>query len=401
MYQDGGCAPVRMVEKPKFIERRGKKMKKKLLAAGLAGVMALSMTACSTKTEPETKAETSAAETTTEAQTSADAAKAESTASELPYYVKPASEVTGKITVYTTMEETQQQVLSDLWKKYYPDCELEIQADSVGTLATRIRSDESSDADVVIGGMFAADGDTYHDILQPYKAACDKEQLYHDESGYYTFYDVQVMCLVVNPALRDELGIQIKGYKDLLNPALKGKIILAAPDSTSSGWRQLQTILAVMGDKFDDEKSWDYIKQLIPASFSTTSSKDVYNLVSNGEYVAGLSYESSVAALINDGAPIECVYMSEGNTAMAGGAAIVKNAPNLPAAQAMMDLLSSAEFQDARAVASAGRGSNGQCDLKGLPDENTLNIKELDFAYLNEHKEEILNKWNELYAELN
>ena len=37
-------------------------------------------------------------------------------------------------------------------KNYYPDCELEIQADSVGTLATRIRSDESCDADVVIGG---------------------------------------------------------------------------------------------------------------------------------------------------------------------------------------------------------------------------------------------------------
>ena len=88
------------------------------------------------------------------------------------------------------------------------------------------------------------------------------------------------------------------------------------------------------------------------ASFSTTSSKDVYNLVSNGEYVVGLSYESSVVALINDGAPIECVYMEEGNTAMAGGAAIVKNAPNLPAAQAMIDLLTSAEFQDARAAVS-------------------------------------------------
>lgn len=372
-------------------------MKRRLLAAGLATVMALSMTACSTKAEPETKAE----ESKTEAQSAEETKAAESTDSGAPYYVRPASEVTGKITVYTTMEETQQQVLRDMWKQYYPDCEMEIQADSVGTLATRIRSDESSDADVVIGGMFAADGETYHDILQPYTAACDKEQGYHDESGYYTFYDVQLMSLVVNPALRDELGIEIKGYEDLLNPALKGKIILAAPDASSSGWRQLQTILAVMGDEFDDEKSWDYIKQLIPASFSTTSSKDVYNLVSNGEYVVGLSYESSVAALINDGAPIECVYMEEGNTAMAGGAAIVKNAPNLPAAQAMMDLLSSAEFQDARAEASAGRGSNTLCNLSGLPDEETLAIKDLDFAYLAEHKEEMLNKWNELYAELN
>ena len=379
---------------------------KKLTAAILSAAMVLSMTACgggkAASQAPESTPEAGAAvEQSAEGAAGAEGAGADSTSAERPYYVKPEGEITGKLTVYTTMEETQQQVLEDLWKKYYPDCELEIQADSVGTLATRIRSDESCDADVVIGGMFAADGDAYHDILQPYTAACDSEQLYHDESGYYTFYDVQVMCLVVNPDLRDELGVEINGYGDLLDPALKGKIILAAPDSTSSGWRQLQTILAVMGDKFDDEKGWDYIKQLIPASFSTTSSKDVYNLVSNGEYVAGLSYESSVAALINDGAPIECVYMEEGNTAMAGGAAIVKNAPNLPAAQAMIDLLSSTEFQDSRAKASAGRGSNGKCDLSGLPAEDTLNLKELDFTYLNEHKEDILNHWNELYAELN
>ena len=321
-------------------------------------------------------------------------------AQELPYYVHDASEITGTLNVYTTMEETQQEVLQEIWSKYYPNCELEIQADSIGTLATTIRSDETTDADVVIGGLFAADGDSYHDILQPYTAACDEEQGYHDAAGYYTFYDVQLMCLVVNPQLRDELGIEIKGYEDLLQPELKGKIILAAPDSTSSGYRQLQTILATMGDSFDDEKGWEYISKLIPQTFSTTSSKDVFNLVSTGEYVAGLSYESSVVALINDGAPIECVYMEEGNTAMAGGAAIIKTAPNLPAAQAMMDLLSSAEFQDARAQASAGRGSNTNCNLQGLPEESGLGIVDLDFDYLAEHKDDLIGRFTEMYADL-
>ncbi len=339
---------------------------------------------------------------------SSDSETTEDTASEdtseesedRPYYVRDSADVTGTLTVYTTMEETQQEVLQDIWGQYYPDCELDIQADSIGTLATKIRSDESTNADVVIGGMFAADGDSYHDILQPYTAACDDEQDYHDESGYYTFYDVQVMCLVVNPELRDELGIEINGYEDLLQPELTGKVILAAPDSTSSGYRQLQTILATMGDSFDDDKSWEYIEELIPQTFSTTSSKDVFNLVSNGEYVVGLSYESSVVALINDGAPIECVYMEEGNTAMAGGAAIVKDAPNQEAAEAMMDLLSSAEFQDARAEVSAGRGSNGNCALNGLPDDSELGLVDLDYDYLAENKDALISKFTELYADL-
>jgi len=355
---------------------------KKIICAILALIMALSFVACggSQKKTAETDENTK-------------------TQTERPKYVHDEDKVTGTITVYTTMEETQQEALKEIWSKYYPNCKMEIQADSVGTLATRIRGDESCDADVVIGGLFAADGDKYHDILQPYTSVIDDEQMYHDESGYYTFYDVQVMCLVVNTELEKELGIEIKGYEDLLDPKLKGKIILAAPDSTSSGWRQLQTILATMGDSFDDEKGWNYIKQLMPSCFSTTSSKDVYNLVINGEYVVGLSYESTVAALIKDGAPVKCIYMEEGNTAMAGGAAIVKNAPNVEAAKAMMDLLASSEFQDVRAKESSGRGSNKNCDLCDLPNESTLNIVDLDYEYLSANKDAICTKWNDLWAE--
>lgn len=316
-----------------------------------------------------------------------------------PYYVRSEDEVTGSLTVYTTMEETQQDVLRAIWNKYYPNCKIEIQADSVGTLVTRIRGDKASKADVIIGGLFESDGNMYHDILEPYTSICDEEQLYHDKSGYYTFYDVQVMCLVVNPVLRDELGIKIEGYSDLINPVLQGKIILAAPDTTSSGWRQLQTILAVMGNQFDDAKSWDYIEKLMPLTFSTTSSKDVYNLVINGEYVAGLSYESSVIALIQDGAPVECIYMKEGNTSMAGGGAIVKDAPNLQAAQAMMDLLASAEFQNERAKKSSGRASNGKSELYNLPSDDSLNLVSLDFNYLQKNKNVIINKWNTLWAQ--
>ena len=208
------------------------------------------------------------------------------------------------------------------------------------------------------------------------------------------------MCLVVNPELRDELGVEISGYEDLLNPELEGKIILAAPDASSSGYRQLQTMLATMGDDFGDEKGWSYIKNLIPMTFSTTSSKDVYNLVINGEYVAGLSYESTVAALIKDGAPVEMVYMEEGNTAMAGGAAIVKDAPNLEAAKAMMDILASSEFQDIRAEQSSGRGPNINCNLQDLPADAELGLVDLNFSYLADNKDNLIDEWNAIWAEL-
>ena len=187
---------------------------KKYVSLLLALAMALSLTACGGGNGGASGGGSSTPPAQSPAN-SGGAGGAATSGSQLPYYVSDPSTITGKVTVYTTMEETQQEVLVDLWSKYYPDCEIEIQADSVGTLATRIRGDEQCDADVVIGGMFAADGDTYHDILQPYTAACDAEQLYHDPAGYYTFYDVQVMCLIVNTALESQLGVTINGYNDL------------------------------------------------------------------------------------------------------------------------------------------------------------------------------------------
>ncbi|AEV30434.1 ABC-type Fe3+ transport system, periplasmic component [Sphaerochaeta pleomorpha str. Grapes] len=354
-------------------------MRKKMLAISLIFVMALGFAFANGTNESKTPI----------------------TTTDRPDWAKGVDEVTGTLTVYTTMEETQQELLLKLWKECYPKCKIEIVADSVGTLATKIRSDATSGADVVIGGMFAADGEKYHDILQPYTSTLDKEQGFHDPSEYYTFYDVQVMCLVVNPNVLKQLGVSVKGYKDLLQPALKGKIILADPSASSSGWRQLQTILAVMGDKFDDEKGWTYVKQLMENSFSTNSSKDVYNLVNEGEYAVGLSYESTPAGIIaGGGATMQIIYMNEGNTAMPGGAAIVKDAPNLVAAKAMIDLLASTDFQNMR-TDLAGRGSNKLCKPSSLPNSDTLGLVDLDYEYLMKNKTKMTDHWNQLWAEVN
>lgn len=349
--------------------------------------MAVTMVACSAPSSTESKA----------ASQGAAPSAAASSSSDRPYWTKGEDEVTGTINVYTTMEETQQQSLQEMWEKYYPKCKIEFQSDSVGTLVTRLKSEANAPvADVLIGGLFEADGDKYHDILQPYTAVNDSEQQYHDKSGFYTLYDVQLMCLIVNKDQCKNLGVEVKGYQDLLQPKLKGKIILAEPSVSSSAYRQLQTILATMGKKFDDEAGWNYIKQLMVQcnGISTTSSSEVYNDVINGEYAVGLSYESTVQAMIRDGASnCECVYMKEGNTAMAGGAGIVKGAPNKAAAEAMMNLLASNEFQDARSKESGGRGTNSLCANSGLPKEDTLGLVKLDFDYLAKNKTALIDHW--------
>ena len=107
---------------------------KKLIALLLALVMVLGLVACASKTTDETpKTDDSAAapadtETTDNTAEPADTEPTdtaeETTGEERPYYVRDAKDVTGTLTVYTTIGETEQQALRDVWTKYYPDCKL-------------------------------------------------------------------------------------------------------------------------------------------------------------------------------------------------------------------------------------------------------------------------------------
>ena len=96
---------------------------KKTFALILALVMVLALAACGGKTEAP--AATNAPAQNAPAATTA-ASSDEKTESDRPYYVRDASEVTGTVTVYTTIGETEQEALKSLWSKYYPDCKIEI-----------------------------------------------------------------------------------------------------------------------------------------------------------------------------------------------------------------------------------------------------------------------------------
>ena len=320
---------------------------------------------------------------------------------ERPEWAMDEDEVTGTLTVYTTFLQDEQDNVQEEFTKLYPNCTIQYQADSVGTLVTKVRSDENSDADIIAGGMFASDGTENEDILQTYTSWQENngQLIYLDDTHLKTHIDIQEMCICVNPDLAEEAGVEITGYESLLNDKLKGQIIVAAPDASSSGFRQLQTILAVMGDEFADDKAWKYIEDLVPLVFSTNSSKDVFNLVGAGEYICGLSYENAVLASMADGATLDCVYMEEGNTAMASGTAITKNAPNLTAAQALTDFLASKEHGEWRAKAIFARSNNSEVSApEGCPDLDEMNNVELDLEYLTEHKQDLIDKYNEIVA---
>ncbi len=327
------------------------------------------------------------------------------TAEEKPSWVIDDPASIGKtVVVYSTLDDPQQATVENIWYTYYPDCTIEWISDSVGKLIARARGEiNNPQADVIMGGLFESDGTTYHDVLEPYTPSIAAELSKLDPYGYYSFFDVQYMALVVNKDLEAELGLNITGYKDLLDPALKGKIIQADPAASSSAYRQFHTMLALMGDEIADDKSWEYIDALIANcdGVITTSSSQVFKSVIAGEYVVGLTYENIVEMQItkNGADNIRLVYPVEGNTACASGAGMVKGCPHPEAAAAFLDFCASEEYQLSRKDENCARGTNTNIRYENYPADEELGVVVIDWEWLGTQKTALLEKWAEHWAE--
>ena len=363
---------------------------KKLLALILALTMVFALCACGQQSAP---AEAPAAEAPAAADAEADA----------PVEEAPLS---GTVVIYSTQTDVDHEVFLSIFNELYPDVDVEFISGSLGELTARVDAEkENPQADIIFGGLSQTDGDQYIDLLQEYtpKYAADCAV---ESNGYYTYFTYQYICLIKNPEILAELGVDVNGYADLLQPELKGKIIQADPSASSSAWRQLQTMLYLMGDEFGDEKAWDYQRQLMENcdGVISTSSSACYKNVYNGEYAVGLTYDNGAISLLMSGADnCHIVWPKEGNTVCGFASAMIKNGPHPELAKAFLDVLSSAEFQLAREKVAGSRGSNTTYtnDESYFPADIDDGVVDLDFAELASQKEELIEKWTDLWAEVN
>ena len=159
---------------------------------------------------------------------------------------------------------------------------------------------------------------------------------YRSNNGFYNYDHLSSTVFCVNTELEASLGLEINGYADLMDPALKGKIVFSDPTS-SAAWNNLSNIFAVYGN--DSDEAWKVIEGLLANDMVIAgSSSACFKSVQQGEYVVGLTYEDGASTLLKDGADnIKMVYPEEGSSAFAFAAAIVKNAPHMDAAKAMID----------------------------------------------------------------
>jgi len=313
----------------------------------------------------------------------------------------------GELVLYSSMTEHDLDALITSFNEVYPDINVEVVNGSAGELTTRLTGEAAAPVgDLVWGGMADSDGDKYAEIFEAWVSEYDAENMegYTSPNGLYSMDHLSTVVFCVNEELEAELGLEIKSYEDLLNPALKGKILTADPNSSSSAWNNLSNIMAVYGT--DSEEAWNYIEQLMPNLVIAGSSSACFKSVQQGEYVVGLTYEDGAVTLVKDGATnIRLQYPTNGTSASAFGCALVKNGPNQENAKLMIDFICSADGQTALAAAQEGtlRYTNANYvtpENAWLPAADEITWVVRDVPYMTENKDAILEHWNELWSEV-
>jgi iron(III) transport system substrate-binding protein len=252
------------------------------------------------------------------------------------------------LVLYSTMTENDINNLLSGFNKKYPGVNVEVVNGSAGELVARIRAEKNNpQGDLMWGGLANSDGEANSDIFEHWLSQYESEIMpdYRSNNGFYNLDHLSTPVFCINTDLEKKLGLKITSYADLLNPALKGKIVLSDPNSSSAAWNNLSNIMAVFGN--DSKESWDYIKALMGNGLViSTSSSVCFKSVQTGEYVAGMTYEDGASTLLKSGAKnIRMVYPKEGDSASAFGCAVIKGAPHMNAAKAMVDYLMSADGQ--------------------------------------------------------
>jgi len=314
--------------------------------------------------------------------------------------------LSGPLILYSSMTENDLDNLLKGFGELYPDIEIEVVNGSAGELTARIAAEAGNpQGDVMWGGLNSGDGDIYSDIFEHWvtEYEADLPDAYKSPNGYYNMDHLSTIVFCVNTDLEKELGLDITGYSDLLDPKLKGKIVLSDPNSSSAAWNNLANIMTVFGE--DSDEAWDYIEKLLRNDIViSTSSSVCFKAVADGEYVVGLTYEDGASTLLKAGATnIKMVYPEEGASGFAFGCAVIKGAPHMEAAKAMVNYLMSPEGQTYLGNALGTlRFTNPKAKYESpyLPDDSEINWVIRDNNWLRNNKENILKKWNELYTNI-
>jgi iron(III) transport system substrate-binding protein len=313
-----------------------------------------------------------------------------------------AAQQRAKLTIYTALENDQLVPIKQSIEKAVPEAEVVWVRDSTGVITARFLAEKDNPrADMVMGLaassllMFEKAG-----LLETYKpqGADGLKEIFRDAKEPYTWTGMDaflgVVCFNTAEAGKEQVATPAS-WKDLLDPKLKGKIVMPHPASSGTGYLMVAGWLQGMGEA----EGWTFMDGLhenIAAYLHSGSAPCVQ--AARGERVAGLALDMRGASEKTKGAPIEVIIPKEGVGWEVEATGIVKGTKNLAFAKKVADWGTSKAANELYAKAYA---IVAHPEVKSTPANYPANAEsgmiKNDLAWMAENRDRVLAEWSKRY----
>lgn len=307
-----------------------------------------------------------------------------------------------KVTIYTALENDQLAPFKSSIEKAVPDAEVVWVRDSTGVITARFLAEKDNPrADMVMGlaasSLLLFEKAGLLETYQP-KGAEALKPAFRDAAAPYTWTGMDaylgVVCFNTAEAAKDKATTPAS-WKDLLQPALKGKIVMPHPASSGTGYLMVAGWLQSMGE----DAGWKFMDGLhdnIAAYLHSGSAPCVQ--AARGERTVGLALDMRGASEKTKGAPIEVIIPKEGVGWEMEASAIVKGTKVLDVAKKVADWSTTKEASELYSKTYAIVAYPGvQNTPPNYPANAEAGMIKNDLAWMADNRERVLAEWSKRY----
>lgn len=221
------------------------------------------------------------------------------------------SKKTGRVVIYTSMEENRNKALKEQLAEKFPDKDIVVQYLSTGNSAAKIKNEGTNvEADIVL------DLETAHmvDLEENFADLSSFDtSIYLDgvnKSNKYLTWTKYTMALVIDKNYFDKHNLSVpKTYDDLLKSEYKNLIAIPDPKTSGTGYAFYLNAVNIMGE----DKAIEYFKKLKNNLREfTTSGSGPTNLLKQGEIAIAMGMTSQGVEAINEGYNFKIVSLKTG-----------------------------------------------------------------------------------------
>jgi iron(III) transport system substrate-binding protein len=313
-----------------------------------------------------------------------------------------------ELVVYTSLETEETVEYLKAAKKALPDIDIKAIRLSTGELGARMLAERKNPQADCVWGWAVTNMADFADrgMLESYKPnGWDKiPDKFKDADGYWTAIDLYLAAFVLNTEVMKKHNLpKPAGWKDLLNPAYKGMLVMPNPASSGTGFLQVASILEMLDPDYatkpvNKNKGWEFLEKLDKnmAQYIKSGSKPA-KLTAAGEFAIGASFAFVYSSLKKKGFPVEMVIPEEGAGYELEVNALLKGAKHPNAAKKFLDWAITEGAMKDYAKFKLGVTLPGIPGPADLPKLETLKLAPMDFPWQAVNRGEILVVWQDKF----